>query len=144
MKNLFVNCEMNYQINKRNIHRVVVFIKNNYQLKLTYLEVSIVSKSTIQSVNRIHLGHNYPTDVISFNYSNESNNLDGEIFICLDIAAENAKFYNVSTDVELKRLVIHGILHLIGFRDNAKKQKSEMNKEENLILHKIPRTIKII
>jgi rRNA maturation RNase YbeY len=135
---------MNYQINKRNIHRVVVFIKNNYQLKLTYLEVSIVSKSTIQSVNRIHLGHNYPTDVISFNYSNESNNLDGEIFICLDIAAENAKFYNVSTDVELKRLVIHGILHLIGFRDNAKKQKSEMNKEENLILHKIPRTIKII
>ncbi|MBM4171417.1 MAG: rRNA maturation RNase YbeY [Ignavibacteria bacterium] len=144
MKNIFVNCEIKCSVIKRNVHRIVGLIKNIHQLNFNSLEINFVSKGTIEKINKIYLGHNYATDVISFNYSNESNNLDGEIFICIDIAVENAKFYNVTPDNELKRLVIHGILHLIGFRDNTNKQKFEMSKEENFILQKIPRPIKII
>jgi len=144
MKNIFVNCEIKCSVIKRNVHRIVGLIKNIHQLNFNSLEINFVSKRTIEKINKIYLGHNYATDVISFNYSNESNNLDGEIFICIDIAVENAKFYNVTPDNELKRLVIHGILHLIGFRDNTNKQKFEMSKEENFILQKIPRPIKII
>lgn len=113
-------------------------------MKIDSLEINFVASDTISKINNDYLGHNYPTDVISFNYSNESNNLDGEIFICYQIAEENSKIFKVKYDNEIKRLIIHGVLHLIGYDDITLSQKRKMQIVENQLLNSINKLGKVI
>lgn len=81
-----------------------------------------------------YLNHNYDTDVITFAYENDKNNLDGEIFISTEKVKKNAKFYDVSNIQELKRVIIHGCLHLAGYDDRTEKQKELIKTKENFYL----------
>ena len=96
-------------------------------------------------INTQYLGHNFSTDIITFNYSGENDSFDGEIFISVDDAFSNSKKYKVSLDNEIIRLVIHGILHLLGFDDKNKFDLKKMKKEENRLVSVFEKnTIKII
>lgn len=134
MKNLFVYSE-NKSVHKRKIHTLVHRIKNELSITITSLEINFVSREEIIGVNREYLGHNYPTDIITFNYSGNNNNIEGEIIISIDEARENSKKYRVSFYEEICRLVIHGILHLIGYDDITTKKKRIMKSEENKLLN---------
>jgi probable rRNA maturation factor len=85
-------------------------------------------------LNSKYLNHNYFTDVITFNYSEEGN-ISGDVFISVPQVAENAIRYKVVQDEELRRVMIHGVLHLIGFNDNTRAEMEEMRKMENDALH---------
>jgi probable rRNA maturation factor len=98
---------------------------------LQSLNINIISAGEIEKINSEYLGHNFSTDIITFNYSGENDTLDGEIFISLDDACNNAKKYKVSLDNEILRLIIHGILHLLGFDDKLPHEKKVMKAEEN-------------
>ncbi len=74
------------------------------------------------------------TDTISFNLEEPNDPIDGEIYISLDRISENAKIYNEKFDSEYKRVIIHSILHLIGFDDQTVKEKSKMTELENYYL----------
>ena len=74
------------------------------------------------------------TDVIAFNLEDESDPIEGEIYISLNRVKENAKEFNEKFDNELKRVIIHGCLHLIGFDDGTIEQKKEMTYLENKYL----------
>tara|TARA_A100001011_G_C13578712_1_gene543431 strand:- start:61 stop:501 length:441 start_codon:yes stop_codon:yes gene_type:complete len=74
------------------------------------------------------------TDTISFNLEELNDPIDGEIYISLDRISENAKIYNEKFDSEYKRVIIHSILHLIGFDDQTVKEKSKMTELENYYL----------
>ena len=97
------------------------------------INIVFVSKEEILRINNQYLQHNYFTDIITFDYS-ERNLVSGDLFICIDVVKENAKEYSLSLNEELKRVVIHGILHLLGFNDKTEEEKATMRHEENLSL----------
>jgi probable rRNA maturation factor len=92
------------------------------------------SNPYILSLNRKYLNHNYFTDVISFDYSKGSN-ISGDVFISVEQVRNNAELYQVPQDEEMRRVMIHGVLHLMGFNDTTKAQKDGMRKMENDALH---------
>lgn len=134
MKNLSVSCNPKFKVNKRNIHKIIFSLGKKLSFSLKSLYVNIVSESEIKLINSKYLGHFFSTDIITFNYSGENDTLDGEIFISLDDACYNAKKYKVSLDNEILRLVVHGILHLIGFDDKLPSQKKIMKAKENKLV----------
>lgn len=79
------------------------------------------------------LDHDTLTDIISFDYT-LGKLISGDIFISVERVAENAKNYNQTFDNELNRVIIHGILHYLGFKDKTDDQKSEMRAEEEACL----------
>ncbi|MBQ0033896.1 MAG: rRNA maturation RNase YbeY [Bacteroidales bacterium] len=88
------------------------------------------------AVNREFLGHDYYTDVITFDYSTQDT-VNGDIFISLDTVESNAKQVGVSFDDELLRIIIHGVLHLTGQADKTPETRAEMTRKENMALAKI-------
>ena len=85
-------------------------------------------------MNREYLNHNYFTDVITFDYTDD-NITSGDIFISMDQVKKNAKFYAVEDEEELRRVMIHGVLHLLGFKDDSSDEKETMREKENEALH---------
>lgn len=85
------------------------------------------------AVNRQFLGHDYYTDVITFDYSTPSV-LSGDIFISLDTVRSNAEEVGTDFDHELRRIIVHGLLHLTGQADKTPETKAQMTaKEENAL-----------
>jgi len=90
----------------------------------------ITSDDYLRNVNKEFLNHDYFTDVISFNYS-FGNNIAGEIYISEDTVRRNSVEYNVDFDNEMLRVMIHGVLHLVGYNDATNEEKQEMRRLEN-------------
>ncbi len=93
----------------------------------------MIGKRQIRALNKKYLNHDFPTDVITFNYTKTS----GDIAISLDAVKENAKIYNTKAKDELLLYIIHGILHIIGYEDNTQKNKEKMFKKQQKIFNKI-------
>ena len=87
-------------------------------------------------MNAKFLNHYYSTDIITFDYSEDRNGIDAEIFISIDDAESNARKYKVHLKNEITRLIIHGILHLLGYDDQQKKDKIIMKRKENDLLNR--------
>jgi rRNA maturation RNase YbeY len=91
------------------------------------------SKEKILEINKQFLNHDYFTDIITFN-SNFENTLGGDIFISIDTVKENAAIFGSNFIDELYRVMIHGILHLLGYDDKTGEQKMLMRERENISL----------
>ena len=135
VKNLVVYSE-NTSINKRIYHSLISFLKKEYDLKISSLSINFISSVKLREINKEFLNHDYETDVIAFNYSTKSKDIDGEILISIEDATYNSRKYNVKLELELIHLVIHGMLHLLKFDDKDKKSKKIMKKEENKLINK--------
>lgn len=99
------------------------------------LSLVFVTGRISRKINRERLGHDYATDIITFDLrENGSDDLDGELVICLPEAARNARVFGESLEREILRYVAHGILHLLGFDDATDKQRAMMHREENKLL----------
>jgi len=90
--------------------------------------------SFLLQLNQDFLKHNTFTDIITFDYSSSRKSLEGEIYISLDRIKENAFKFKSTLDEELHRVIIHGILHLIGYKDKSKAEKLLMRKKEDAYL----------
>jgi len=101
--------------------------------KLGDIQYIFVDPVEILRVNKDFLNHNYLTDVISFNHGRKDR-VGGDIFVCLDVVADNAAIYNVGWKEELYRVMIHGVLHLIGYDDGTEELRNRMREKENLYL----------
>jgi len=84
----------------------------------------------LKTLNYKHLGHNYYTDVLSFNDSCEKR-INGNIAISVDRVKDNGKTYGVAFDHEMLRVMVHGLLHFMGYNDSNEDEKTEMTKKEN-------------
>lgn len=91
------------------------------------------SDNYILDVNMKYLKHDYFTDIITFDYC-EGNYLSGDLFISIDSVRENAAFYNVDFTAELNRVIVHGILHLIGYDDHNDDDIKVMRSKEDYYL----------
>jgi len=136
IKGLTVNNQSIIRINKFLIHSLVCRLKKELNFQVDFLQINFVISDYILWLNNEYLSHNFTTDIITFNYSGENYKFDGEIFISTDDALTNAKKYKVSLDIELLRLVVHGLLHLKGYDDIEQSDRKIMKKKENFLVKK--------
>ncbi len=92
------------------------------------------SDDYLLEINRKYLNHDYLTDVITFDYVN-GNVIEGDIFLSIDRIKENSKEYNTTFKSELERILIHGVLHLLGYKDKSKADKDLMTFKEDIYLN---------
>ena len=99
-------------------------------------ELSIVfcSDTYLLEVNKKYLNKDYFTDIITFDQSESPNQIQGDIFISIDRVKENSLEFEEDFSNELDRVIIHGILHLIGFGDKSEEEKAIMRKKEDACL----------
>ncbi len=98
------------------------------------LELSFVTDKELRNVNIEYLKHRYSTDIITFVYEKRGHRVEGECLISLDSVRKNAKLYETGYDNELKRVIVHGCLHLVGYADKTVKEKEQMRAKENFYL----------
>jgi probable rRNA maturation factor len=98
------------------------------------VNVAIVDDATIHGLNRRHLQHDYPTDVLSFPLEDSRDKLAGEIVVSAETAQREAAAYGWSGDEELCLYVVHGALHLAGLRDKTSAEKRAMRAAEERVL----------
>ena len=101
---------------------------------LTSLNYIFCSDEYLFSINVEYLNHKTYTDIITFDMSEGSGSIEGDIFISIERVKENAEELEVPFEVELHRVIIHGALHLIGYSDKTSTQKSTMRKKEDAYL----------
>lgn len=91
------------------------------------------SDEYLLKINKQFLNHDYYTDIITFDYSSDTL-LSGDLFISVERVLENSKIYSTVFQEELRRVMIHGILHLIGYKDSTKEESQKMREAENSAL----------
>lgn len=131
--NIFYSDRFNFHLNIKEIKRRLLLIAFFERRKIKFINLIIVGDREIILINKKYFKHNYPTDIITFNYSN-SKEIIGDIFISLNSIKYNASKFNNNIDIEIYRIIIHGILHLFNYRDKKKNEKLLMKKLENLYL----------
>lgn len=101
--------------------------------KMGNLAYIFCSDEYLLKLNKEHLNHDTYTDIITFNYC-EDKLLNADIFISIDRVKENANEFEVSFENELNRVMIHGVLHLVGYNDKTQEQQKEMTSKEDFYL----------
>ena len=122
-------------LDERKVSRWVRAVAAYYGFAVGNIHYIFCSDERELEVNRQFLGHDYYTDVITFDYSTPST-LNGDIFISLDTVRSNAETVGVPFDDELRRIIIHGVLHLTGQGDKTPETKAQMTAKEELALEK--------
>jgi probable rRNA maturation factor len=122
-------------VDSRRIEGAVRMILEDERIREGSLSVAVVDDSTIQSLNRRHLNHDYPTDVLSFAMDRWAAGLDGEVIVSAETAMSTAPQYGWLAEEELLLYVVHGVLHLTGYDDQKDEARSVMrNKEKEYLL----------
>ncbi|WP_430811415.1 MULTISPECIES: rRNA maturation RNase YbeY [unclassified Carboxylicivirga] len=111
------------------IERVV----SSFDKKVGILTYVFCSDAYILEVNRNYLQHNYYTDIITFDYC-KNQTIAGDLVISVDTVRSNSQLFNRPFEEELHRVIIHGILHLLGFKDATEEEKLEMRRQEDRAL----------
>ncbi|MEZ4999851.1 MAG: rRNA maturation RNase YbeY [Bacteroidales bacterium] len=88
----------------------------------------------LREINRKFLEHDYFTDVITFDYSTARGIIEGEIYISSDTVRENSKIYNTGMEMEILRVMVHGLLHLTGYDDKSEGERKLMREKEDYYL----------
>lgn len=104
------------------------------------ISVIFCSDDYLLDVNKKYLQHDYFTDIITFDYSEdipEEGVIAGDLFISIDTVARNAFTYRVRFKQELHRVIIHGVLHLLGYKDKSVNESLEMRAKEDFYLAKL-------
>lgn len=135
----FFTEEVSYQLRKKTLLRQWISdtIKSEgYSLQeLTFI---LCSDEYLLRINQQYLNHDDYTDVITFDNSDEAKTIQGDIFISIDRIKENAGRYHIPAARELARVMIHGTLHLLGYKDKTKAAKAIMTEKEDYYLALFP------
>ena len=97
------------------------------------INIVLTSDNNVLELNNKYLSRNYLTDIITFDYS-ENQVIAGDLFISVTRVRENSEKFDVTFKKELKRVIVHGVLHLLGYGDSTQKEKSLMQQMEDRYL----------
>lgn len=110
---------------KRKVSKWINDVIKLHQKKLGSVSYIFCSNQYILELNQQYLNHNYFTDIITFDYCYD-NIVEGDIFISIDTVLDNSHRFKTNFNDELLRVIIHGVLHLVGFSDKTAKQQKQM------------------
>lgn len=123
-------------LDERKVSRWIRAVAADYGFSVGQIHYIFCSDERELEVNRQFLGHDYYTDVITFDYTS-GQTLNGDIFISLDTVRSNAEMVGATFEHELHRIIIHGVLHLTGQGDKTPETKVKMTEKEELSLAKL-------
>ena len=106
-------------------------IISNYSFELESLNYIFCSDEYLHQMNVEYLDHDTLTDVITFDNSDIEGVIEGDVFISIDRVVDNANSFNISTEMELHRVMVHGLLHLLGMDDKTPELKALMKSKED-------------
>lgn len=131
---LFYVQDITYKLSgKRKIKEWIKQVISLHHKKYGEINIILTGDNKLLELNKSFLNRNYYTDIITFDYSIQ-NKVSGDLFISIERIKENSEKYRITIDKELKRIIIHGILHLLGYRDKNKKEKAKMRMMEERYL----------
>ncbi len=130
-----INIKKNLK-NKSRIKKWIANIIESYNYLTGQINIILVDDSWLLQINKDHLNKNSLTDIITFDF-NEGKFISGDLYISLERVIENSKIYSYTVSDELLRVIIHGILHLVGFKDESPEQRIEMRKKEDKALSEV-------
>ncbi|MGB4204669.1 MAG: rRNA maturation RNase YbeY [Bacteroidales bacterium] len=119
---------------KREIKSWIKRVIETENQKLGQVDIIFCSDEYLLEMNVKYLNHNYITDIITFGFNEDPEKISGDLFISVERVEENAQAYNTTFDDELRRVIVHGILHLIGYDDKEKADKQIMTGKEDFYL----------
>lgn len=128
--------EIKYSLKeKRRIKEWLNLVAFEEGSKIQNLNFLIVGDKRMIHFNKTYLNHDYSTDIITFDNS-ENKKISGDIVISIERVKENSKKYKVKLEDELRRVMAHGLLHLLGYDDKNEKEKKRIRKKENYYLER--------
>lgn len=122
--------------NRIDISKTIEFTIKSHHKKIERINVILTTNENLYKINIDYLQHNTYTDIITFDYS-EHGYISGDLYISCDMVCENAKKYEVSFQKEMERVIFHGVLHLLGYKDKSNEEQITMRKHENKALVKL-------
>lgn len=120
----------NQFVNTKMIIKWIKLLIKKHNFKLGDINYIFCDDEYILKINKEFLNHDYYTDIITFDYVNNKI-INGDIFISIDTVKSNSQKFSTSIENELFRVISHGILHLIGFKDKTDEEQEEMTVQEN-------------
>lgn len=114
---------------KRKLKKWISFVIQKESFTPGNIYYSFLTDDELLKINKKFLKNNYYTDIVSFDYSNK-NNISGDIYISVDRVIENSREFKTAFDNELNRVIIHGVLHFLGFKDKTNTEANNMRKAE--------------
>jgi len=123
-----------YQFDNNQINTLIKSTINSEGREINSINIILTDDEFLRKMKKTYFKQDSYTDVISFNLEDCNENIEGEIYISMDRIIDNAKLLKSSINMELKRIIIHGTLHLIGYDDQTNYQKKHMTKLENKYL----------
>lgn len=141
MATLFHSIDSDFKVsNKRLLKAWIASVCKHFGKSAGEINIIVCSDEHLLEMNRTHLNHDYYTDIITFEYSTEP--VSGDLYISIDRVKENAIKYAVSADYEFYRIVVHGVLHILGLKDKSAKDAEKMRENEEYFLQKLVSLLK--
>lgn len=138
--NFIIDNIINYIIeDKSGIEKIINRICDDHKREIDSIEIIVTSDERLREISKKFLKKDHYTDVIAFNYAEDESKIESEIYISLERVRENAKKFGESIENELRRMIIHGILHLNGYNDNIDDKHLIMRNKEDYYLNNVPR-----
>ena len=127
--------EVSYNLKqKRKIREWIIKSVENEDFTIGVLNYILTNDNVLVQLNKEYLRHFTLTDIITFDLSENQGELSGDIYISVDRARENAREFKVTLNNEISRLMIHGVLHLMGYKDKSKDEREMMRAKEEFYL----------
>jgi len=120
--------------NEEHLIRWIYQVAKLHQHQIKALNYIFCSDEYLLKINQEYLDHDYYTDIITFDNSETTDHLEGDIFISIDRVLENAHNASLQFEQELHRVIVHGVLHLIGYQDKTPTEQNVMREKEEACL----------
>ena len=141
---VIINRQRTKKISARLLKQIVSALLAELGIEDAELGIRLVASREMARVNQQFLQHEGPTDVITFDYQDSASGmrhspdrLHGEVFVCVDEAATQAREFATTWQAEVVRYIVHGILHLLGHDDGQTALRRKMKREENRLLRRL-------
>jgi rRNA maturation RNase YbeY len=125
-----------FVVDKRRLKNMILQMIQNLEKEFGFVELSFLTDEKLFELNKKHLNHQTFTDILTFTY-NQEEPVSTEVLISYERAFENSRKFKTTFEQEILRLISHGLLHSLGYKDKTKNQKLKMRKAENDLLKSI-------
>ena len=129
--NISTDYKLSLSYNSNNINKLSKKVLNSENFTDGNISIVLSNREYLSKLKKDYFNIDVYTDVIAFNLEDKNDCLDGEIYISIDDVIENSNIFSKSFNDEFARILIHGILHLLGYDDKTKIQKDKMSQLEN-------------
>ena len=130
-----------YKFDNNLINTLIKSTTSSEDRKINSINLILTDDEFLRKMKNKYFEQDLYTDVISFNLEDPNEDIEGEIYVSMDRVIDNAKLLKSSINMELKRIIIHGTLHLIGYNDKTNSQKKNMTRLENKYLEINPKEV---